>query len=76
MAGVDARWRVQLGRDLRDVQAARADPAFALDQKSQPAEGGRLLCRRNNGNVEITLAEYLTFVALCHQGCTDNTIDG
>jgi hypothetical protein len=32
--------------------------------------------QRNNGNVEITLAEYLTFVALCRQGCADNTIDG
>jgi hypothetical protein len=31
---------------------------------------------RNNSNVEITLAEYLTFVALCRQGCTDNSISG
>ena len=31
--------------------------------------------RRNNGNVEITLAEYLTFVALCREGCADNTIE-
>ncbi|MBV8410207.1 MAG: hypothetical protein JOY64_21440, partial [Alphaproteobacteria bacterium] len=32
--------------------------------------------RYNNRNVEIILAEYLTFVALCRQGCADNTIDG
>jgi hypothetical protein len=32
--------------------------------------------RHNNRNVEIVLAEYLTFVALCRQGCADNTIDG
>jgi hypothetical protein len=31
--------------------------------------------RHNNGNVEIILPEYLTFVALCRQGCADNTID-
>ena len=31
--------------------------------------------KRNNGNVEITLAEYLTFVALCRQSCADNAIE-
>jgi hypothetical protein len=31
----------------------------------------------NNGNVEIILAEYLTFTALCrHPGCAENTIEG
>ncbi|MBV8191591.1 MAG: hypothetical protein JOY64_17435 [Alphaproteobacteria bacterium] len=32
--------------------------------------------KKNNGNYEIILAEYLTFVALCRQGCADNTIEG
>lgn len=32
--------------------------------------------QHNNGNVEITLAEYLTFVELCRQGCGGNTIAG
>lgn len=32
--------------------------------------------KHNNGNVEIILAEYLTFVALCRQGCAGNTIEG
>lgn len=32
--------------------------------------------QRNNGNVEIILAEYLTFVALCRRGCDGSTIDG
>src|SRR5215471_20297864 len=32
--------------------------------------------RHNNKNVEIILAEYLTFVALCRQGCAGNTIEG
>jgi hypothetical protein len=30
----------------------------------------------NNGNVEIILAEYLTFVSLCRQGCAGSTIEG
>lgn len=32
--------------------------------------------RYNNRNSEIILAEYLTFVSLCRQGCADNTIEG
>ena len=32
--------------------------------------------KHNNGNVEIILAEYLTFVALCRRGCAGNTIEG
>lgn len=32
--------------------------------------------KHNNGNVEIILAEYLTFVALCRSGCAGNTIEG
>ena len=32
--------------------------------------------KHNNGNIEIILAEYLTFVALCRRGCAGNTIEG
>ena len=32
--------------------------------------------RHNNGNIEIILAEYLTFVALCRIGCAGSTIEG
>jgi hypothetical protein len=33
--------------------------------------------QHNNGNVENTLAEYLTFTALCRvPGCANNTIEG
>lgn len=33
--------------------------------------------KHNNGNVEIILAEYLTFTALCRQpGCAGNTVEG
>ena len=36
----------------------------------------RLWRRYNNRNTEIILAEYLTFVALCRQGCAGHTIEG
>jgi hypothetical protein len=33
--------------------------------------------QHNNGNIEITLAEYLTFTALCRApGCANHTIEG
>lgn len=32
--------------------------------------------RHNNGNVEIILAEYLMFVALCRIGCAGSTVEG
>jgi len=32
--------------------------------------------KHNNGNVEIILAEYLTFTALCRRGCAGSTIEG
>jgi hypothetical protein len=32
--------------------------------------------RYNNRNAEIILAEYLTFVAVCRQGCAGHTIEG
>jgi hypothetical protein len=33
--------------------------------------------QHNNGNVEIILAEYLTFTTLCREsGCTNHTIEG
>jgi hypothetical protein len=36
----------------------------------------RLWRRYNNRNSEIILAEYLTFVAVCRQGCVGHTIEG
>lgn len=32
--------------------------------------------RHNNGNIEIILAEFLTFTALCRRGCAGSTIEG
>jgi hypothetical protein len=43
-------------------------------------EGWRMARRwrkHNNGNIEIILAEYFTFTALCRQpGCDGNTVEG
>ena len=57
----------------RDTPLAAKPWSHELTQGWNLARAWR---QRNNGNVEITLAEYLTFVALCRRGCADNTIDG
>jgi hypothetical protein len=62
-----------VGELERDTPLAAKPWAHELTQGWNLARAWRL---RNNGNVEITLAEYLTFVSLCRQGCADNTIDG
>ena len=65
--------QVVIGELERDTPLAAKPWSNELTQGWNLARAWRL---RNNGNVEITLAEYLTFVALCRQGCADNTIDG
>jgi hypothetical protein len=63
-----------IGELERDTpQAARPWTGAELTQGWALARAWR---RHNNGNVEIILAEYLTFVALCRQGCAGNTIEG
>jgi hypothetical protein len=57
----------------RDTSLTAKPWTHELTQGWNLARAWRL---RNNGNVEITLAEYLTFVALCRQGCADNSIEG
>ena len=40
-------------------------------------QGTPMAASASNGNIEITLAEYLTFTALCRApGCADHTIEG
>jgi hypothetical protein len=54
-------------------------PQMAKPWTKELAEGwalARVWRRRNNGNYEITLAEYLAFVSLCRRGCAGNTIEG
>jgi hypothetical protein len=57
----------------RDTPLAAKPWSHELTQGWNLARAWR---RYNNRNYEIILAEYLTFVALCRQGCADNTIEG
>ena len=57
----------------RDTPLASKSWTHELTQGWNLARAWR---QHNNGNVEIILPEYLTFVALCRQGCADNTIEG
>src|ERR1700722_8302790 len=62
-----------VARELeRDTPLAAKPWTRELPQRWTPTRARR---RRNNGNVETSLAEYLTFVALCRQGCADSAIE-
>jgi hypothetical protein len=58
----------------------RDTPQAARPWGDEPRRGwslARAWRQHNNGNVEIILAEYLTFTALCRSpGCPGNTIEG
>ena len=62
-----------VGELERDTPQAAKPWTHELTQGWNLARAWR---QHNNRNVEIILPEYLTFVALCRQGCTDNTIAG
>lgn len=63
-----------VGELERDTpQAAKPWSGTELTQGWQLARAWR---RHNNGNIEIILAEYLMFVALCRLGCSGSTIEG
>ena len=63
-----------IGELERDTpQAAKPWSGAELTQGWNLARAWR---KHNNGNVEIILAEYLTFTALCRRGCSGSTIEG
>ncbi len=63
-----------IGELERDTpQAAKPWTGAELTQGWNLARAWR---RHNNGNIEIILAEYLMFVALCRIGCAGSTIEG
>ncbi|MDP1749680.1 MAG: hypothetical protein Q8L22_09485 [Reyranella sp.] len=63
-----------IGELERDTpQAAKPWSGSELTQGWNLARAWR---KHNNGNVEIILAEYLTFTALCRRGCAGSTIEG
>ncbi len=62
------------GGDRRDTPQAAKPWGRELIQGLQLARAWR---QHNNGNIENTLAEYLTFALLCRQpGCAGSTIEG
>jgi len=63
-----------IGELERDTpQAAKPWTGAELTQGWNLARAWR---RHNNGNIEIILAEYLMFVALCRIGCAGSTVEG
>jgi len=77
-AQIPAEWQAGaqavIGELERDTpQATKPWSGAELTQGWQMARAWR---KHNNGNVEIILAEYLAFVALCRRGCAGNTIEG
>jgi hypothetical protein len=77
-AQIPAEWQaaaqVVIGEFERDTPQAARPWGHELRQGWSFARAWRQL---NNGNVEIILAEYLTFTALCRvPGCANHTIEG
>jgi hypothetical protein len=77
-AQIPAEWQsaaqAVVGELERDTpQAAKQWSGAELTQGWNLARAWR---RHNNGNIEIILAEYLMFVALCRRGCANSTIEG
>jgi len=77
-AQIPAEWQsaaqAVIGELERDTpQAAKPWTGVEMKQGWNLARAWR---KHNNGNVEIILAEYLTFVALCRRDCGGLTIEG
>jgi len=77
-AQVPPEWQaaaqVVIGELERDTPLAAKPWGRELVQGLQLARAWR---QHNNGNIENTLAEYLTFTLLCRQpGCAGSTIEG
>jgi hypothetical protein len=76
-SSIPAEW--QAAAQVVVTEMERDTPLAAKPWSHELMQGwnlARAWRRRNNGNFEIILAEYLTFVALCRQGCADSTIEG
>ncbi|MPZ30405.1 MAG: hypothetical protein GEV13_05295 [Rhodospirillales bacterium] len=77
-AQIPAEWQAAAQAVIGDLE--RDTPLGAKPWTGSKLTQGWHMARawrkHNNGNIEITLAEYLTFVALCRSGCAGNTIEG
>jgi hypothetical protein len=77
-AQIPAEWQAAAQAVIGDLE--RDTPQAQKPWGPELTEGWRLARawrRHNNGNVEIILAEYLTFTLLCREsGCAGDTIEG
>jgi hypothetical protein len=75
-AQIPPEWEAAAKIVIDDLEPATAHKPWNAEL-SQGWRLARLWRQHNNGNVEIILAEYLTFTALCRQpGCSGDTIEG
>lgn len=77
-AQIPAEWQAAAQVVIGDLERDTAQAAKPW--RNETTQGwflARAWRQHNNGNVEILLAEYLTFTTLCrHPGCAGNTIEG
>ena len=74
---IPAEWQASAQAVIGELE--RDTPQAAKPWGNEIMQGwnlARAWRKYNNRNVEIILAEYLTFVSLCRQGCAGNTIEG
>ena len=77
-AQIPAEWETAAQAVIGDLEkdTPRADKPWTGETR-QGWNLARTWRQHNNGNVEIILAEYLTFTALCREaGCSGSTIEG
>ncbi len=77
-AQIPAEWEAAAQAVIGDLEkdTPRADKPWTGETR-QGWNLARTWRQHNNGNVEIILAEYLTFTALCREsGCGGSTIEG
>ncbi|MFI5000231.1 MAG: hypothetical protein ACHQK9_10180 [Reyranellales bacterium] len=77
-AQIPPEWQQAAQVVIGDLE--RDTPQAGKPWRSELTQGwflARAWRQHNNGNVEILLAEYLTFIELCRRpGCAGNTIEG
>lgn len=77
-AQIPPEWQAAAKVVIGDLE--RGTPQADKPWTNETVQGWRMARawrQHNNGNIEIILAEYLTFTALCRTpGCPDHTIEG
>ncbi|WP_395711238.1 hypothetical protein [Reyranella sp.] len=76
-AQIPAEWQAAAQAVIGDLE--RDTPLASKPWTNETTQGwhlARAWRKHNNGNIEIILAEYLTFVAVCRSGCAGSTIMG